>query len=88
MKVYLVGHGGPEHNLVISIHKTRKGALKAWNELRIDLLNDAKESLKRVDPLDKEIYESIIKNLSCKDPKKINNYPQETPYIREKEVQE
>lgn len=36
MKVYVVGHHGPEHNVLISIHKTRKGALNAWNKIRLD----------------------------------------------------
>lgn len=88
IKVYLVGHNGPEHNSVMSIHKTRKGALKAWNEIRKELLNDAKESLKRTDKFTKEMYERIAKNLSCTDPKKIDNYPQETPYIQEREIQD
>lgn len=88
MKVYLVGHNGPEHNSVISIHKTKEGALKSWNEIRKELLNDAKKSLKRADKAIKEMYERMVKNLSCTDPKKIDNYPQETPYIQEKEIQD
>ncbi len=48
MKVYVVGHHGPEHNEVISIHKTRKGALKTWNEIRLDLIKEAKNLAKGV----------------------------------------
>lgn len=44
-KVYLVGHHGPEHNEVMSIHTTYEGAFKAWNELRLELLEDGKKGL-------------------------------------------
>lgn len=89
MKLYEVGHHGPEHNFVLSIHKTEKGAFKAWDNLRIKLLKDAKKYLKIAkDKYGKEIYKEIVKNLSCKDSKKIDNYPQETPYIAEYELQE
>ena len=30
----------------------------------------------------------MVKSLSCKDPKKMDNYPHETPYIREYKVKE
>ena len=43
--VYLIGDCGPEHNNVLSIHKTYEGALKAWNKLRLELLKDAKHRL-------------------------------------------
>ena len=36
----------------------------------------------------KDMWKEIIKNLSCKYPKKIDNYPQETPYIQEMKVEE
>ena len=87
MKVYIVGDNGPEHNSISSIHKTYKGALKAWGKLRLELLEDAKSSLSKAKDMD-DIYKRIVKNLSCKDPDKIDNYPHETPYIREYEVKE
>ncbi len=31
MKVYIVGDYGPEHNAIKSVHRTKTGALKAWN---------------------------------------------------------
>ncbi len=86
MKIYLVGDNGPEHNSVHSAHKTYKGAFMAWNELRLRLLGYAKASLKSSDKFSREMYAEMVKNLSCKDPKKIDNYPQETPYIREIEM--
>ena len=45
--VYLVGHGGPEHNLVFSVHKSHNGALKAWNKLRMSLLKEVQHGLQR-----------------------------------------
>jgi len=89
MKVYLVGDRGPEHNSIRSIHRTRDGAFKAWNELRLELLREAKAYLKNAsNGFGKEMYERIVKNLSRKDPKKIDNYPHETPYIHECDLQE
>jgi len=90
MKVYLVGHSGPEHNLIISVHRTREGALKAWNRIRINLKREAAEGYAYWKPKGESvsIYEGMIKNLSCKDPALINNYPWETPYIDERELED
>ncbi len=87
MKVYVVGDDGPEHNTIKSIHRTYKGALKAWNEVRIKLKQEAQSFLKD-ETRNKEMWQRMIKNLSCKDPDKIDNYPHETPYITEYEVEE
>ena len=89
MKIYIVGDCGPEHNNVKSVHRTKSGALKAWNNHRLHLLQDAKNSLKRCkNKDDREMFEEMVKNLSCKDPKKIDNGAQETPFIEEREVEE
>ncbi|MBS3056788.1 MAG: hypothetical protein J4473_05140 [Candidatus Aenigmarchaeota archaeon] len=40
------------------------------------------------DKYDKEMWHRMIKNLSCRDPKKTDNYPHETPYIQTREVVE
>ncbi len=87
MKIYIVGDNGPEHNTIRNIHKTYAGALKEWNKLRKELLDEAKPSLKK-DKTCKEMYQEMVKNLSCKDPEKIDNYPYETPYIQEWDVKE
>lgn len=86
-KVYIVGDHGPEHNSVRSIHKTYKGALKAWNKIRLYLLREAKSSLER-DTTMREMYAKMVKNLSCKDPNTIDNGAQETPYINERTLEE
>lgn len=85
MKVYVVGDHGPEHNHIRSIHKTYKGALREWNKLRLELLRKARSFMKK-DKFDKEMWKRMIKNLSCRNPKKIDNYPHETPFIEEWEV--
>lgn len=87
MKVYVVGDHGPEHNSIRSIHKTYDGALKTWEVLRLELLEDAKSALK-ADKHDPEMWQRIVDNLSCQDPEKIDNYPHETPFIKEYEVLE
>lgn len=87
MKVYIVGDDGPEHNTVRTIHRTREGALKAWNELRIELLQEAQSFLEGKSS-HKETWQKMIENLSCEDPEKIDNYPHETPYIRAYTVKE
>ena len=90
-KVFIVGDSGPEHNSISSIHHTYKGAFKAWNEHRKELLIHAKDMLKSsvsTCSSSKEMYKRIIRSLSCKDPKKIDNYPHETPYIQEHDVEE
>lgn len=88
-KVFIVGDSGPEHNSIRSVHLTRAGALAAWNELRLELLRNAKSFLESdKDTGDSDMWQAMIKNLSCEDPDKIDNYPGETPYIRECEVKE
>jgi len=87
MKIFIVGDDGPEHNSIHSVHRTYEGALKVWNDLRLGLLESAKSSLKR-DGLSREMWQRMVNNLSSEDPKKIDNYPHETPYIQEYEVEE
>lgn len=87
MKAYLVGDCGPEHNNVYSVHKTYKGALQAWNKRRLELLHEAKSFLKSSNVM-KSMWQEMVKSLSCKDPKKIDNYPHETPYIQAYDVEE
>jgi hypothetical protein len=116
MKVYLVGDCGPEHDSLYEIYLNKDKALAAFQELRLNLLEHAKNGLqsskedaeKRVESgvwyggekmseesiqyfkniIEKgdDMYLEMIKNLSEEDPEKIDNYPQETPYIKEQEV--
>ena len=92
MEIYIVGHDGPEHNYIESLHQTYKGALKAWDDLRKELIKDAEEMVEfcKEDKHDlfSDTYKEMIEKLSCEDPEKIDNYPHETPYIRKMEVKE
>jgi acyl-CoA reductase-like NAD-dependent aldehyde dehydrogenase len=89
LKVYLVGDHGPEHSHVISVHKTKEGALKAFQARRMELLEEAKERLKQGDSdWAKEMFKETVKNLSEKNPDKIDNGAQETPFIRKMELKE
>lgn len=91
MKVFVVGISDAEANIIISIHETYEGALKIWNNERLRLLKEVKRLksfyITRGHSHDYDnTWNEDIKNLQCEDPSKINNYPQDTPYIREYEV--
>ena len=115
--VYVVGNCGPEHDTLEGIYRNKVDAMKAFEEIRLSLLEeakhmllwsieDAKEHLKKGEWFDgkkfdegniayfkdiaengSDMYKEIISRLSETDPAKIDNYPQETPYIREEELQ-
>ena len=85
MKVYLVGDYGPEHYDVKSVHRTKAGALKAWNKHRLCLLHSAKDLLER-DKESEDIWKEEIRTLSCTDPKKMDNDSGDTPFIHERRV--
>lgn len=87
MKIYIFGEWGPESNTVISVHKTREGAMKAWEKKRLIMLEDAKDYMKSR-PEGKKMYAEMVKVYSCKDPDKMQRLSSwcDTPYIQEKEV--
>lgn len=89
--IYLVGDQGPEHYNVHSVHKTHRGALKSFEKVRIELFENAQSSLEscktRNDGFGIAMYAEIVKRLSNKDPRTIDNYPQETPFIHKRKLQ-
>ncbi|MFT4326860.1 MAG: hypothetical protein ACMXYK_05130 [Candidatus Woesearchaeota archaeon] len=87
MKVYVVGEEGVEHSFIYSVHKSKKGALKAWNDIRISLLEHAKSCI-RESSEDNDMFETIVKNLSCTDPEKLNNGVQDAPFLKEYTLQD
>lgn len=88
-EVFIVGHHGPEHNHIESAHQTYEGALNAWNKLRLELIERVKEMSEFCQKEGyNDNYKEMIEKLSCEDPDKIDNYPQETPYIQKWEVKE
>lgn len=84
LNVYIVGISDNEFNKVYNLHSTYEGALKSWNRIRLELLDD----IKRMKELGYEGYEEQISNLSCEDPLKINNGINETPYIKVRNLEE
>ncbi|MEK6909170.1 MAG: hypothetical protein AABX23_03910 [Nanoarchaeota archaeon] len=90
-KVFIIGDYGPEHYSIESVHKTKEGALKAWNKHRLEMLNDKKESLegnKTWINETGEMYEEMIKNLSNENPETMDNGVHDTPFLEEHKVEE
>ena len=90
MKIYIVGIRDAEQNTISHIHMSYDGALKSFQKVRLELLEDVKricfyemETLRNSNLSQKE-----IENLMCEDPKTIDNYPLDTPYIEEFELEE
>jgi len=87
MKVYLVGYSDCESNLVLNVYDSYGNALKRFHEIRLDLLNNAKDRVITVNKWAKDMYSEMVKRLKEEDPEKIDNYPHETPYIQEMELE-
>ncbi len=91
MNVFVVGISDAEANIIVSIHKTYEGALKIWNKERKELIKLHKKMkfISVSHGYSHEYdngYNRNIENLSCEDPKTIDNYPLDTPYITEFEL--
>lgn len=88
-KVFLVGHRGPEHNVVKYICGDRETAEHKWHKIRRELLDNAYRqqgwNVTEYGEPD-EMYSRIIESLRCEDPEKIDNYPHNTPYIEERGI--
>jgi len=81
MKVYLVGSHDCEFTNTRYVCLSKETALKRWEEIRKELIKDKKELLEFY-PND-ETTIRILKNLQETDPEKMDNYPQEEPFIEE-----
>ena len=86
MKIYLVGSSDCESTNTRYACLTKATALKRWEEIRQELICDNDRSMKRYPDLD--MYKEIQKNLQETDPEKMDNYPQEEPFISEMETEE
>jgi hypothetical protein len=91
MKVWLVGTNDVEMTYVQHVCLSEKTALKRWEELRQTLIKEYQNQIvymreKRDEGT--ELYERMIKNLSVSDPKKLDNYPHDEPFIDEMECEE
>lgn len=85
MKVYLVGISDCESTEGLYICLSKETASKRWEEIRQDLIKRNEEVWKGYDDV---MYARINTNLQETDPMKMNNYPQERPFIHEMEAEE
>jgi hypothetical protein len=85
MKVYLVGISNFESTDTRHVCLSRETALKRWEEIRQELIIRNQELWERHDH---PIYARINKNLQETDPEKMDNYPQEEPFIQEMETED
>jgi hypothetical protein len=86
MKVYLVGRNDVEFTETEYVCLSKESALKRWEEIRQDLIEQNKRLLEAY-PDDKTSLK-ISKNLRETDPNKMNNYPQMEPFISEMETED
>jgi|WetSurMetagenome_2_1015567.scaffolds.fasta_scaffold292257_1 hypothetical protein len=91
MKVWLVGISDGESSNVEHVCVSKTTAEKFWEDIRQDLIRNAKEMLEyeRKNKCESgvQIQERILKNLSEVNPELMNNYPQEEPFVREMETE-
>ncbi len=76
-------------HMLESDKKDARDALKrgTWRDGK-KLDNESIEYFREKAAKGDEMWLRMIKNLKCKDPKKIDNYPHDTPYIHGHEVKE
>lgn len=85
MKVYLVGSHDCEMTSIRYICLSKETALKRWEEIRQELIVRNRELWERHDYA---MYARQHKNLQETDPEKMDNYPQDEPFIHEMETEE
>ena len=85
MKVYLVGISNCESTTVLHACLSKETALKRWEEIRQELIERNIEVWK---DFDNAMYDRINNNLQETDPKKMDNYPQDEPFIHEMETED
>lgn len=90
MKIYIVGVRDVEDCNDVYACKSKKTAVKRWNELRLEVIDNIKTSMKRTKDDSSYVLmcQRMLINLSETDPSKLDNYPHEEPYIHEMEVEE
>ena len=78
--VYVVSIDDCESSSIVSIHLTKEGALKTWNDARLQLIEQFREYVSARDSFS-EMYERMLKNLDETNPEIIDNYPHECPHM-------
>jgi len=90
--VYVVTISDCEATEIVSIHQTMEGALTAWNEARLSLIEGFRGMLDYCEKDNSfdggEMYKRMICCLEETRPEKINNYPHEAPYITGYDLEE
>ena len=93
--VFLVGIDAPDCNRIVGIYESYESALGAWHAVRIAMIWDLQERIRRapelydglnekgLDEYYRDSYRERIKQLLCEDPKGIENNWDDTPYIEE-----
>ena len=91
MKVYLVGTSDAASESVEHVCISKITAEKFWEEIRQELIQEAKKMLEyeRANKCEggAQIQERILKNLSEVNPDLMENYPHDEPFIREMETE-
>jgi uncharacterized protein YaaW (UPF0174 family) len=90
MKIYIVGVRDAEDCNNIYACKSKATALKRWNELRLEIIDDVKKNMKlsKDDSSYMLICQRMLKNLYESDYTKMDDHPHEEPFIHEMEVEE
>jgi hypothetical protein len=85
MKVYLVGTFDCESTNTRYVCLSKETAQKRWEEIRRELVERNTEVWKHFDDA---MYDRINNNLQETDPKKMDNYPHDEPFIQEMETED
>ena len=88
MKVYIVGVQGAEEHMNYNVYSNYDEAYKEWNALRLDMIEHWKRYLKDKESCIKELAIRCLEKLKETDPKKLDNFPHEEPFIETYEVLE
>jgi hypothetical protein len=93
MNVWIVGICNAETSVPEHICQSKETALKRWDETRLEIIKDCEEDLasynayKGSNKSTINIYERMLKNLQETDPDKMDNFPQDEPYMMEMELE-
>ncbi len=72
--------------MITAVYRRFKDALKHWNLIRKELLEEFKKMEERNSS--DHFWQKYIDNLRETDPKKLDNYPLDEPFLEEWEVYE
>ena len=92
MKIYLVGTKDAEMNQIYHACLSEETAIKQWDILRTGLIHNCLSHIEhaKTKSYDGELklYERQLKNLTNSNPRTLDNYPHEEPYIKAMETED